>query len=94
MGWLDTIFNVIAGLVILGFLFVLLYSSISYLELRSFIKDCNRDFGVGNWTFNESWGKYSCISYTHTTLVSTLTITTTQDCFENGIRINCSEIGK
>ena len=90
--------EIIAGIIVFCALFGLIYSTISYWELRATIKECNKELGVGNWTFTEErnmiYDKFSCKSYHQDSFVtSQMIITSTQSCSINGKEINCSEMG-
>ena len=81
VGMIIVILGILAGATFL------VYSSIRYWEIKSVIKDCNIDFGEGNWVFIENSNYYTCKSTTQRT-----SITSSQKCLLNGAEINCSEL--
>jgi len=93
---LEIIISVIFFLVSVVILFFCVYSTIMYLELHSFIKKCDKDFGIGNWTFIDNKEGYVCSFQTHSSNKPTSSISITQiitrECYENDVKINCSEM--
>lgn len=86
----DILWIVVAFVLCFLAIFFLVYSTISYWELKSVINKCNSDFGYENWTFAETSNSYICISHNiETQVISSYS----QSCTRNGIPINCSEIG-
>ena len=71
------------GLFIFGIISLSVFFSLSYFDLKGVIKDCNKDFGVGNWTFGETKDHYSC---------SATTLIQTRECYIDGNKVNCSEL--
>ena len=82
---------IILGLAAIATFTFLSYSTLGYWELKQFIDNCNKDLGVGNWTFTEDKEHYSCKAYNQQSYIISSTVQS-QTCFSNGIQINCSSI--
>jgi len=83
------------GLFIFGIISLSVFFSLSYFELKGVIKDCNKDFGVGNWTFGETKDHYSCSAYNlnyHSNISVSTTLIQTRECYIDGNKVNCSEL--
>ena len=87
----NAIFSVILIIFLIGMIFIIIYCAASYFDLKFFLKKCDKDFGVGNYTFTNGKEGYECSLQNQDSLLHQ---TITQDCFENSIRINCSEMEK
>ena len=90
----NNLLEAISILIVILFLGALVYGCVSYLELKSVINDCNKDLGVGNWTFvhETKWpyDQYTCRSYNQQSFVtSSIQTITYKQCFENGKEISC-----
>lgn len=72
-------------LMVLVIITYLVISTIALYEYKSIIKDCNKDFGEGQWTFIETDDAIICRGYNMSHQV-----TQTKTCTENGIKVNCT----
>jgi hypothetical protein len=77
---INEVVGIIFIILVMGIFFLTIYCTISYIELISTIKDCNKEFGIGNWTFTEDKEKFTCSSYNQQEF---------RTCFENGIKVSC-----
>jgi len=91
-------FEVVGAIILFLLMLFAIYSAVSYWELKIVIKECNDDFGKGNWTFTESrtwyWTEYSCqassqrVSSSSTSSSSSYT-TSSSICYVDGREVPC-----
>jgi hypothetical protein len=69
----DTIYSilvVIATILMFGIIFFTIIAALNYYELKGYLKDCEKSFGKGNFTFSEEPDRYVCKAYNSQQYVS------------------------
>lgn len=82
-------------LIVLGALGISLIvnAAIQHYQFESFVKECNQDFGIGNWTFTETSGAWQCqMQESNRFSITSVTSTYSQECYINHELVNCSEM--
>ena len=86
-----TILSIIFLISIFIGIFFCLFNTLQYYDLKSVISKCNKDFGIGNWTFTETTEYYSCKAYNQQNYITTSSISS-RDCYLNGIKTKCDDV--
>jgi hypothetical protein len=82
---------IVASILFLTFVGWVLFDFFTYEELKGVFKQCDKDFGEGNWTFTQGSDYWSCHNYRQQSFISTSVSTiTTKICLENGKEVNCT----
>ena len=83
------IYFVVFILVVLGLFAFCIWRTIDDYNLRFTIKECNKDLGIGNWTFTETKDVMTCQAYHKDSFESSHS---SYSCYVKNKEVNCSDI--